>query len=820
MAENCVKNEMSMINIPRHPYPELEADQRTQMEFQASINEALVTVENHESLEEMAWNVREDDIEDLTAVIMISINSLTRWIHDVVMSGSSAILPLRNLPNILTLRALVLKKSIASAMWTTLDPRIRGLAGSCLRDVAAARGQGPAPLRPEVQEALNYTRGHLDSIFRMLYDLGHGVLNAGELDRAVIELQDIVEVISECVFSTSVFSRDRVVVVRPASGHPGYMTDAHRVAFRKVFSASVTALTASMAGNQWNNEVVPVLQGLHLNPDDVLDWLNVCRPLLRASSHRTTHHPYNRKSAIIQMSKFYLMLRYVEEMGVTDNVMLHVICDQVQLTTHQRAQIQRSLEAGGQPLGEDHRAMLAAPMGGHLFNRFAQHAREIARGRKYGTYVNHNVRAMMEWLRPSLTAYYEVVILRAIGLIIEVPTSFVSQVDDLPHFAPYATTLLSGVQMTGDHFSGEEINDGIVERAQPIMQLLTAHIGNFCTKSGLTGLSTAENAPMWLRGALLNSGYLDAASGRIVRPNTPGESAAMFTCRRFRRSEAAFGTFVTLSRYGTSSLSLIRNPRDNLLYLVGVYSPRFTNQVTEHDPDLEIETDEPIESFIPRITFSAEAELTSHTLGQLSRRLGGRDEGGIFHQAISAHARTMNMPQEVNNVSAYLQAAMDVARDDHTSMGKLWAYCLLIHFLRGAEDDTALVMTYRRLRAVLNMIGHADRGRIVLDISMTSTWMRTARIFPGDDIAFSRVSDLITMRPNLAVQVDIAPAATFQRVMTLAQILERREEAGFNILPGGAMAAIVVIEQLAILGAEDEDEDTIVAEDVDLNNFW
>jgi hypothetical protein len=820
ISDNCVKREMTMLEIPQHPYPELDVDQRTQMEFQASINEALVTVENAESLEEMAWNVGQDDIEDLTAVIMISINSMTRWIHDVVMSGTSAILPMRSLPSVPAMRSLVLRKSVASAMWHTLDPRIRGLAGSCLRDVVTAHGAGLANLRPEVSEALNYARQHLDSILRMLYDLGHGVVNAGELDKVAFDLRDIVEVISECVLSTSVFSQDRVVVVRPASGHPGYMTDAHRVAFKKVFSASVTALTAAMAGAQWNQDIVPVLVGLHLNPDDVLDWLNVCRPLLRASSHRTTHHPYNRTSALIQMSKFYMSLRNIENLGITDDAQALNFIRTNPLSAHQRAQLQRNLERGRDPLGADHRAMLASPIEEEVHNRFMQHFRELRRGRRYGTYENNNIGVLLQWLRPSLTAYYELIILRAIGLIIEVPTSFVNQVEALPHFTPYATTLLSGVQMVGDHFSGEEIGDGVIERAQPIVQLLSAHIGNFCTKTGLTGLSVLDTDPMWLRSTMVNSGYFDAEGGRIMRVANNVQCAAMFTCRRFRRAEAAFATFVTLSRFGTSSMSLIKNPRDNLYYLIGVFAPRPTVALAEDDPNLEIDTDEPVDAFIPLITFTAEAEITQHSLGQLARRFASRDEGGIFYQAVAAHARMMNMPQEVNNASIYLQAAMDISRDDHTSMGKLWAYTLLLHFMRGNENDDAAVLTYRRLRAVLNQVGHQARGMMVLDISLASTWMRTARIFPGDNISFDRIGELINLRPALAVNVDIAPSATFQRVMTLEQILTRRNEEGFDVAPGQVMAALVVIEQLAIMGPGEEDDAEIQADDVDLDNFW
>jgi len=374
--------------------------------------------------------------------------------------------------------------------------------------------------------------------------------------------------------------------------------------------------------------------------------------------------------------------------------------------------------------------------------------------------------------------------------------------------------------MVGDHFSGEELADGVVERAQPIMQLLSAHIGNFCAKSGLTGLSTRDTDPMWLRSILVNSGYYDADGGRIRRPLNQQDCSAMFTCRRFRVADAAFATFVTLSRVGVSSMSLIKNPRDNLYYLVGVFAPRPINQVAEDDEHLDIETDEPVDAFIPSVTFVAEAELTQHSLGQLSRRLAGSSQGGMLQQAVAAHARVMNMPQEVNNSSVYLQAAMDIARDDQTSMGKLWSYTLMLHFLRANEVDEAAVLTYRRLRAVLNQVGHQARGMMILDISMISTWMRTARIFPGDNISFQRINELIALRPDLAVNVEISPSATFQRVMTLEQILGQRNEFGFDVAPGHAMAALLIIAPLALMGPDDGGEDDLNADDVDLDNFW
>jgi len=374
--------------------------------------------------------------------------------------------------------------------------------------------------------------------------------------------------------------------------------------------------------------------------------------------------------------------------------------------------------------------------------------------------------------------------------------------------------------MIGDHFSGQELTSQIVDRAEPIRQLLSAHIGNFCTKAGLTGLATEDTDPMWLRSILVNSGYFNGESGRLRGVNQTAGAAALYVCRRFRTADAAFASFVTLSRYGVSSMSLIRNPRDNLLYLVGVYSARTVIIVAEDDAALEIHTDEPVDSFIPNISFGAEAESAQHSLGQMTRRSNARDEGSLFHQAVNAHARIMNMPHEVNNVSTYFQAAMDLSRDDHTSSGRLWAYTLLLHFLRGNEDDEAARMTYRRLRAVLNQAGNADRAVMIIDISMVSTWMRTARIFPGDDIGFQRVLDIIEMRPDLAVNVDIAPSATFQRVMTLAQIMERRDQFDFIVNPGRAMASLVIVEQLAIMGPEEEEEDAIDANDVDLDNFW
>jgi hypothetical protein len=824
MALSCTKNEMRAVAIPEMPNPQGELTQRMVNEFNATITEHLNEAENYEVIDRMAWEQSENDIEDLTSILVICINNLSRWIHDIVMTRSEAIIPLRAMPIPPMMKTLVIKKAVTSAMWMSMEPRVKGLAGAALRKIIDRRMNvymGAVEDIPiDMLNAVDRVDHQLRAIFHVLKDLEHDVLSVAELERAQSDMGDVMNVISECVFSNSVFSDDKLMVIRGTVAHAGQMTESHRVAFKKIFSASVTALTNAMYMSDWDAEIMPIIFGLGLDPDDVLDWLHVCRPLLRASTHRTIHHPYNRTSATIEMFKFYTMLKMLSNRRFDTIGDAELYATNNPITPYYQSAIRRILLRGRSTLGPDHAEMIKRPILAESMGRLMAHHRQALRGESYGTREDANPDVLVRWIQASLTAYYERIILRAIGQIIEVPSSFAAEIENMPMIQPFASAGLSGVTLGGEHISGTAIPHQLMVRALPVKQLLSAHIANFCIKSGLSGIAFADDTQAWLQSCVIESGYYSSEGPSLTSMDTHEVGAVAYVVRRFDDVDTAFATYITLARNGVTSMSLLRNPKDHKYYIVGVYNSRDLTGISSDYMALVIESDDNLDDYVSRISFEAEADLTMNSAMSLTRSSGISRGMGEFHTAISSYARHMNRPAEVNDTSFYLQAAADLARDAGTSAHKLWAYTLFLHYLNRDEHDDRALNTFNRLRAVLNRGERVQRARLLLDVSQLTTWLRYSSVFPGDNISFAHVTRLVNMAGDVGVNVAINQTISFQRVMTFHQITEMLSQTVDRFQPGTIMASLIVVETLAIMPADETEDETINAEDVDLDNFW
>jgi len=427
---------------------------------------------------------------------------------------------------------------------------------------------------------------------------------------------------------------------------------------------------------------------------------------------------------------------------------------------------------------------------------------------------------ILQWVRQSLTAYYNAIIIRASNQLLEVPTSFVSAVVDMPQISPFASASISSVAVPADFLSGVDIVQSTLARAVPVKQLLSAHIANFCIRSGMSGLNLDEGAPAWLSSVVVDSGYYSAFAPYIKPISISEIGDVSYVVRRYVSVDAAFASYVTMARSGVSSLSLIKNPKDNMYYIVGVFHYRELVEEDEDSPNLTIATDDDLDDYIPKVSFEAEADLTLMSVHSLSGGSTPQRNLADFHVASAAFARHTNRASERNDYSIFLQAAADLARDATSSTNRLWSYSIFVHYLNRDEDLDRAVSTYRRLESVVNRGTQQQRGPLILDVSMVTTWLKYANLYADDNIPYNRVIEIMNRIPDTGVIVNIQQSVSFQKVKNFTQIREMLDESADRYSPGRVMAALLIIETLAIMPAEEEGEDVIDPASVDLDNFW
>lgn len=820
LVESSVVPELLLNDAPHFDDDDDRYDARATNEFIASIEEHLSNATHTEMLERMAWEPNSDDLADMTSVILICTNTLTRWIHDVVLVGSSPILPLKAIPTIPALRSIVIRRSIITAMWQTLEPRTRGIVGSNMKHILDDFGQIKQDAPDFVIDGINLVGTHLSNILNTLSDLNHPIMNQAEIDRVKASTVHTTGVICECVLTDSIFTDDQVVVVRSNSSQPNFMSEAHRVAFRRIFSSSITAMTNAVSNQIWNRNIGVIIRGMGVDADGCLDWLYICRPLIRASDHRTNRHPYNRKSAMIQLVKFYLLLKVARNRQLQTESEMRELFTNFRLTNPQKVALRRELERNNQQLGEDHLRMLDDGIDSDVERRFLQHARELKEGRQYFKIQLTTISHIVSQLNADLTAYYEKVILRAVGLIVEVPTSFIADIDNLPTIAPSTQVELTQAEVYGEYMSGTEMPSKILSSQNPARELMCAHLANFCVRAGIVGLSPSPSTPSWVTNILASTGHLLESGPKVDNLGRHIPGGVNTIARYFLSAAAAFSSFVTLSRVGVSSMSLLRNPKDGRYYILGFASSREYVFSDENVSSPRVLSEQRIEDFISTITFTEELTATNIGLASLTRRMGPVNSGAAFHNAVATYTRELGASHTLNENSIFLQAAADIARDTGDNSERLWAYSLFIHWTRNDERLESAMNTYRRLRAKLNGPQDTQSSQLLLDLSHFSSYLRMIPVFPGDDINIHHVDNVISSRPEQRLMINVPPSLSLVRMRPLRETIDMVERGEMMTSPGKVMSAMVQIERMPLMILPSEEEEDIRAEDVDLDNFF
>lgn len=807
-----------------------QLDPRMVAEFQATISENINAAEQQRIIDVAAWDPDLAGADDLLAVLSISINSLARWIHDFIMVRSSVVLPVKTMPIPPAIQSTVIKKAIQGAMWMSLDPHVRGTVansiGSLNEVLTSPLGVMLSPAKRALWSAARVVRGRIDHIVNTLKELDHPVVTPHEIDAVVPDLQDTANIIAECVLSSSIFSEDQTLVMLSSDVHANYMSEAHRAAYRGMFSATISALMSHIRDDSWTGKILPIIQAMRVNPDDLLDWLIVCRPLLRASTHRTIQHPYNRKSAIIEMYKFYSCLQLCEDQFVTVGDAARVFVTNFRLRGQKKLRIQRSIGAMSREgiVGPDHAALIDGPLNPESVNRLLAHCREAGRGRRYGTAPVHNPFQLIQWINASLTAYFNAVLVRMIDKVVEIPSSMFATTSQVPAMTALAYSQMAEIRVNMQFLSGVDVPDEEIARSEPMKSLLSAHIESYCIKAGLSGLQEGPGLPIWSTMLLVNSGYYNPEGPRLVRSNFGGDDTIGIIRKQFRTAKAAFATFVTIARVGLYSLSLLRDSSNGAYYLFGVH----TNIRLDHYPEaheglaVTEEAGIPLTDMIPNSTISNTTAQVRRALGPMTRSDNPLDRIDDFHYAVNEFARQNRRPAEVNDFSVYLQAAAELAKDASTDRDKVWSYVLFMHYRNSMEVLDNAQNSYNRLRAVLNGPESVRRTNLILDISNVVTWLQFILIHTGGNITHGPIVTLIESAPAGGIRAEIRPSITFHRFKTISEIESERSMVANRINPGDIAGSLIIVETRAILPGEPEVEegDEINPDDVDLDEFF
>jgi len=766
-----------------------QLDDRFQKEYRETFIDNMRAKEQLENIDSLNWKLSGVDELERAGIISITSRLVSKWIEGIVLTQGSGLLPTRTLPSLPAARGVILRDALCMATWNTIDPRVKGVAGRALsfyydyknnlKENAPNLDDLPENFRVPVTTFWN----HLLSIADALIDLDDPNIPSSEIENIVNVTLNPIIALAHCVVSISLVPKagPKKVLIRPRGIREGMMSSAHQVLLRQAFSATLINLQRACKDAKWDPVTIAALTGINLNIDDLLDWTIVCRNLIRSSTHRTAHRPYNTTTARIEMVKFYLAIgtalrQYpLDVPGASESVKR--ILETFTMDQAQIHQLTKLLRAGAEliDMGEDHQIILSKPLHREVVGRAFLHWKYSKYGvisrKTVGTipYRRRDVSRIFQSVNQLLTAAYNVVIVPSLSNIVEYPANIEALVQELPQLPSSIDALSIPLEVTLDHVSGVET---VVQQAPEVMQrLIGEHLKAFALRSGISGFSIKENVGNWLPIALGEHGIWNPNGPVLEKLSRSKRGEVSIVCLRLNNPSNTIATYINLATESCSSLSMLRNPVNNAYYVIGVTAASEVKLSPETDLAISGVPEEHLRAFVPAIGIEDNTSIVKISNTEIARGTRRRVRLAATALGIESYRRVTNRPNEINSDSPSLQAAIYLSRRDGSPSNQLWCYTLFVNFIRRHESRNTADRMFRQLSSIVRTGREADKYALVADISQIITWLRLCNIDAGVQLRADEIESYMVRIPEEVRLPNIYESVAFFRPRTLASII-------------------------------------------------
>jgi len=282
-------------------------------EYIAYMEEVKNQVEQREIID-LAESLSSDGLDERANMI---IGGIIKVIENYIVSASSmtdsTLLREIEIPRIAYLRTYILRRAIIGASLTILNPVTRTKLSRQINEIRTRSYNENSVETNEFKEFLALVERNYELLPSSLRAMTVRVGSEDYYDNR----RDFMNIVTSEIFNYSLLSSSKIVVFFSKGFSSSDFSAEHKIAYRKIFRETISSLYTEYRSCKWDQEILknkfPTFA--NLNIDESIDILKISYNIIRSSRHR--HLPYNPRSAIILLKRFYylitIIIKYVDE---------------------------------------------------------------------------------------------------------------------------------------------------------------------------------------------------------------------------------------------------------------------------------------------------------------------------------------------------------------------------------------------------------------------------------------------------------------------------------------------------------------------------
>jgi len=752
-------------NIPQR-LVEYAKDRDLISEFQTSINEfhdLRSAAQQVADMTHFGTAMTEEERDTYTAILT---ESLARWIVESLMTSHSPVLPYQDIPIPMFHRMTVVRNAILKAAWRLLSPSYKS---SFIPMTRLGRmgdyGLAFAEVRQVARERF---MSQLHAVTDAFLELNLDVIPLEHFSNINKMQSDMSEALAEVLRTETLLPKlgGKLVVIRSGRDSAGRMSASHRVAYRQAFSNTIALLMDLGRDLSWDTTEMARATGL-VNIDSMIDWLFICRDLVRESSHRSTSHPYNSVSALIESFKFYRALSFLStQPGAIDRIMVEnergvKVADMnsiKQFIEYFRLDFDEEEEiystASSRELGPDHHAMISQPLLETVAARIAHHVSAMYYERPL--IKDYDAASDVSSLRLDQHVFYQLVISKAASKIIDVPRQVAHMLTSSFSPSPKEYIESFNIEVTPGHLGGECWYPDEVLKKDEATNLCTELLLDYTTRHGIGGISLNATSNQLITKMVDRLGIERSSSPTLAYDSTlTGEEADLYlVCREFTDPNDAMTTYINLIVGATSSITIFRESESKYFYVIGITSFKglYKSVGGVKIPMVYAKDYSSTTELIPQCTVREMEASIQHSLRPFISGPAYREVRTGVSAMRASYLSACKQATQVNASSSLLHAATSLYSASKDSQSMLWGYILFRGYLKSlGGDDISLTFLREKYNKAIDILDDGvdeEVNRLRQDIGAVGYYLIQSNIVAGRDVDFEATSTLIKRRPK------------------------------------------------------------------------
>jgi hypothetical protein len=229
------------------------------------------------------------------------IKVVENYLVSLYSNTTSTILNESSLPRIAKLRTYIIKRAVVSAAINVMEPIVRTTLSTKVNKYTY-NGQKYGLTRSKEFTDFAIKCEYLYTLLPV--ELTSMTPNI-DLEEIVYNIEDFTNILVSTILDMSLLSNNSMVIFFAKEFKASEFSNDHKVAYRKIFRETVRTLFSVYKACRWDEDLIRERYPSPFNMciDEQIDCLKVLYYIIRSSNHRQS--PYNSKSALLEMAKFY-----------------------------------------------------------------------------------------------------------------------------------------------------------------------------------------------------------------------------------------------------------------------------------------------------------------------------------------------------------------------------------------------------------------------------------------------------------------------------------------------------------------------------------